>query len=402
MSAGRRAGQDRPLWWWSLWLLLGLAIGLQALRMRIGEAAVDDMDGAQAVGIRPQNGWGQAFLAEEQFSAGAIDAAIASSQRALDRTPLTVVAVRSLARSLDAKAPAGGERAWQIASTMGWRGPPTQLWALLRALSNGQTDIFVIRADALIRTQGNDPRMMSVVRQAMLEPRIRAAFLGRITADPQWRSGLFVAGHPLKGRELDGTLAALRGLGATKAPPTRSELHDTLTGLIAEGRYDQAVALDRQFVARKPDPGSLMDDGGFDRVVHGRDDYTPFDWVPIKNASLEQSGGQRSMLLSRTSHRQPLVRRLVPLAPGPYRLTYMLKGDAQSPASIGIRVRCVGVRGNLGLSSSAPLPNPDWQRRSFDFEVPDSCPLIIVDLTSLRGSEESEGQFDNIAIAPVR
>ena len=395
-------GRERPLWWWALWLLLGLAIGLQALRMRIAQAAVDDMDGARAVSIRPQNGWGQAFLAEEQFSAGAVDAAIASSRRALDLTPLTVVAVRTLARSLDAKAPAGGEHAWQVASTMGWRDPQTQLWALLRALSNGQTDIFVIRADALLRTQGSDPRMMSVVRQAMLEPRIRAAFLGRITADPQWRSGVFSAGHPLSGRELDGAVAALRGLGATKAPPTRSELHDTLTGLIEAGRYDEAVALDRQFIRRKPDAGSLIDDGGFDRVVRDRGDYTPFDWTPIKSASLEQSGGQRSMLLTRTTHRQPLVRRLVPLAPGHYRLTYMVKGDAQSPASIGIRVSCIGTRGSLGLSSPAPLPNPDWQRRSFDFTVPAGCPLLALDLTNLPGSQESEAQFDNIVIAPVR
>jgi hypothetical protein len=370
--------------------------------MRLADAAVEDMDGARAVSIRPQNGWGQAFLAEEQFSAGAVDAAIASSRRALERTPLAVVAVRTLARSLDAKTPAGGEHAWQVASTMGWRDPQTQLWALLRALSNGQTEIFVIRADALLRTQGNDPRMMSVVRQAMLDPRIRAAFLGRITADPQWRSGLFVAGHPLSGRELDGTVAALRGLGETKAPPTRLELRDTLAGLIAAGRYDEAVALDRRFVQRTPDKGSLIDDGGFDRVVEQRGDYTPFDWTPIKSASLEQSGGQRSMLLTRTTHRKPLVRRLVPLAPGHYRLTYSVRGDADSPASIGVRVSCIGARESLGLSSRAPLPTPDWQKRGFDFAVPAGCPLVALDLTSLPGSEESEAQFDNITLAPVR
>jgi hypothetical protein len=389
------------LWWWLLWLLLGLAMGLQALRMRIAQAAVDDLAGPRAVAIRPQNGWGQALLAESQLSAGSVDAAIASSRRALDRTPLTVVAVRTLARSLDANAPAAGERAWQIASTMGWRDAQTQLWALLRALSNGQTEIFVIRADALMRTQPDDPRMMSVVRQALLEPRTRAAFLRRIAVDPRWRSELFVAGHPLTGRELQGTILALRGLGATKAPPTRAELHDSLAGLIAEGRFEEAVALDRQFVSRTADAGSIIDDGGFDRITNDPGDSTPFDWTPIKSASLEQSGGQRSMLLTRTTHRQPLVRRLVPLSAGRYRLAYSVKGDADSPASIGVTVRCIGSRTDLGASSREPLSSPQWHRRSFLFMIPDDCPLTILELTGFRGSDESEAQFDDIKIAPV-
>jgi hypothetical protein len=382
-------------------VLLGLAIGLQALRMRIAQAAVDNRAGAKAVAFRPQNGWGQALLAEQQLSDGNVDAAIASSRRALDRTPLTVVAVRTMARSLDTKTPAGGEHAWQIASTMGWRDPQTQLWALLRALSNGQTDIFVIRADALMRTQTGDPKMLSVVRQAMIEPRVRAAFLRRIALDPDWRSELFIAGQPLRGRELQGTVLALRGLGATNVPPTRAELHDSLTGLIAEGRFEEAVALDRRFVARKPDPGSLIDDGGFDRVKDDRADYTPFDWTLMKSASLEQSGGQRSMLLTRSTHRQPLVQRLVPLAPGRYRLTYSVKGDADSPASIGVTVRCIGSRTDLAVSSREPLPSSEWNRRSFDFAIPADCPLTILELTGLRGSHESEAQFDNISIAPI-
>lgn len=397
MSGRTLAG--RPWWWWGLWLLLGLALGIQALRIRVGQAAVDDLAAARAVLVRPQNGWGQALLAEQQFSNHQVGAAIESSRRALRQTPLPVVAVRTLARALDTQRPAGGEHAWQIASTMGWRDPPTQLWALLRALSNGEAEIFVMRADALMRTQPDDPKMISAIRQALIEPRIRKALLQRIALDPDWRSRLFTSDHPLTGRELKGTILALRGLGTTKAPPARSELHDSILGLIAEGQFEAAAALDAELVHGTPDPGSLIDDGGFERTAD-RTDRTPFDWTPVKSASLEQSGGQRSMLLTRTSHRVPLVRRLVQLRPGGYRLTYAMKGDANAPASIGITVRCIQSKAALAVSSREPLAGPQWQQRSLEFEVPAQCPLVVVSLQGLPKGSEAEAQFDNIALRP--
>jgi hypothetical protein len=388
----------RPIWWWSLWLVLGLAIGLQALRIRIGEAAVDSLAGNRAVLVRPQNGWGQALLAEKRFASGDVGAAVESSRRALVRTPLAVSAVRTLARSLDSRSEAGGERAWQIASNMGWRDGPTQLWALLRAMFNGQADIFAMRADALMRTRGDDPRMLAVIRAALIEPRIRQALADRIGLNPQWRSRLFIAGRPLAGRELDGALQTLRALGRTNAPPDRRELRDSIAGLIAANRFDEAVALDRAFVRRKPDPGSLIDDGGFDRLEDYAGNGTPFDWTIIKSAVLDESGGQRSVLLTREERRAPLVRRIVPLAPGSYRLSYAIKGDLESPAAIGILLRCTGRDANLASSSRQPLSGSGWQTRAIDFAVPLDCPLITIDLTSMARGDHAEAQFDNFAI----
>lgn len=387
----------RPMWWWSLWLLLGLALGVQALRMRMGQAAVDSLAGARAVQVRPQNGWGQALFADEQFGHKQVRGAVESSRRALRRTPLAVIAVRTIARALDMQRPAGGDYAWQIASTMGWRDSPTQLWALLRALSNGETEIFVMRADALMRTQPDDPKMISAIRQSLVEPSIRKALLQRIALDPEWRSRLFTSDHPLTGRELQGTLLALRGLAATKAPPQPRELHDSIIGLIAEDRFAEAAALDREFVPRTRDPGSLIGDGGFARKDY-RTGVTPFDWTLLKNASLEQSGGQSSMLLARTTHRVPVVRRLVALAPGHYQLNYSVKGEADSPASIGITVGCIRSKQDLAASPRAPLPGPGWHQRSFDFTIPDTCGLVVLNLRGLQGGSETEAQFDNISI----
>jgi hypothetical protein len=392
----------RSIWWWALWMLLGLAIGLQALRIRIGEAAVDGSAGPRAVVVRSQNGWGQALLAEKQFAGGDVNAAMESSRRALERTPLAVAAVRTLARALDSRSEAGGEHAWQIASNMGWRDGPTQLWALLRALLNGQADIFAMRADALMRTGGDDPRMLAVIRAALIEPRIRQALVDRIGLDPAWRSRLFIAGRPLAGGELEGALLALRDLGQTAAPPDRSELRDTIAGLIAARRFNEALALDREFIRRTPDTGSLIGDGGFDRLDDYRTKVTPFDWTIVKNAILDESGGQRSVLLTREDRRVPIVRRIVPLPPGAYRLSYATRGDRDSPAAIGILIRCVGRDDLLASSPRQPFSGAGWERRAVDFAVPDNCPLTIIDLTSLARGGHAEVQFDNFAITPRR
>ena len=401
MTKAPRTWRSRPLWWWALWLAVAIAMVVQVLRIRIAEAAVDAGDGATAVAVRPQNGWGQALLAEEQLADKNVAAAVSSSRQALDRTPLAAVAVRSLARSLDSVTPAGGERAWQVASTMGWRDPPTQLWALLRALSNGQADIFVMRADALMRTETDDARMIPVIRQALIQPQIRQAFLQRIALDPQWRKRLFVADRPLAGRELEGTLLALRDLGRTSARPRRAELRDTIGGLIAEGRFSEALALDREFVKRTQDQGSLIDDGGFELRNDYRKDVTPFDWTIVKSAILDQSGGRKSMLLTRDERRSPRVRRFIALPAGQYRISYLMNGEPDSAKSLGVRIRCAGARNDLAMSPREPLAGRGWEKRAFPFAVPSGCPLTLVELTVLPGATNAEAQFDDFEIAPL-
>jgi hypothetical protein len=375
-------------------------MGFQTLRMRVADAAVLAGNGARAVAVRPQNGWGHALVAERQFSDKDVKAAIASSMQALDRTPLSVIAVRTLARSLDTTAPAGGERAWQVASTMGWRDVPTQFWALLRALSNGQTDIFVMRADALMRAGTDDPKMISVIRQAMLDPRIRAAFVKRIALDPQWRSRLFTSDGALSGRELQGALLALHDLSQTSAPPTRAELRDPLASLVAARRYAEAADLDKRYLPRTPDEGSMIDDGGFERGDYGKN-ATPFDWNIVKGTTLEHSGGSNSLLLIRDERYVPLVTRLVALAPGQYRLAYSMKGEPNSAMSLGFRVGCVGSKEDIAASSRQPLAGEGWEKRAFVFSVPADCPLTSLKLTAFESAGHAEAQFDDVKIAPV-
>ncbi|MDQ3246285.1 MAG: hypothetical protein M3Q52_05240 [Pseudomonadota bacterium] len=401
MSKSPAASSKGSRWWWVAWLILGIAFAVQAVRMRVAEAAVADGQASTAALVRPQNAEALALLADRQLTAGDAATAANTSVEALARAPMLVPGVRTLAVARQELGDtAGAEAAWQVASAMGWRDRKTQLWALLRALSNGEAEVFVMRADALMRTERDDPRMLSLIRQALIEPQIRRSFIQRITADPQWRLRLFTLPGRIGENELDATIQTLMDLGETAKPPQRSEVRDSILALIAAGRNADAVALDREFVARPRDPGSLIDDGGFERLPDYREEATPFDWTIVRAASLDRSGGRRSMLVLLDGRRRPLVRRFVALTPGRYQISYSIDGNPEAGSSIGFRIFCATGAAELASSPRSPLPGEGSQKRSFDFTVPGNCPLVRLDLTTIGNSDSAEALIDDVVLRP--
>jgi hypothetical protein len=374
-------------------------MGAQAIRMRVAEARVESRSSGAIT--RPQNGWAVALEAEQQYSAGDTRAAIATSAAALQRTPLVVAAVRTIARARDRLEPTAGEGAWQLASTMGWRDRPTQGWALLRALANGEAEIFVMRADALMRTRDDDAQMPGILRRAMVKPDIRRALIARLDLNPEWRRKLFSADHPLECPELEGALAALDGLARSHRPPTRGELNGTILGLIDGGRFREAVALDRRFVRRSVDAGSLMDDGKFERDDYAND-VDPFDWVIVRGAVLDDLSGRRTMVLIGTGKSPALVRKFIALAPGRYRLGFVMKGEAASSEAFGVVVGCAGRGAALAQSSKEALESGEFNARFVDFVIPASCELASLALTGLSPKAGGEAQFDDFSLTRIR
>jgi len=390
---------------WSIWtvlLLLGLLLGVQSVRMGVAQAAVRANNGPLAAAVRPQNGWGLALLAESQLEQGHAALAAQTSRAAIERAPLAVVALRTLARAEEKlRGPGAGERAWQAASLLGWRDKEVQVWAALRALSNGQADIFAMRADALLRTGDPDELMTRFIRQAVVEPRIRRAFIARLVTDPPWRIRFFQAEKPPTGQALDGVVAVLGDLGQTNAPPTRQELRDAILGLIAAGHYAEAVALDRRFIRRNPDPGSLLDDGGFELEDS---DYqaraTPFDWaIDPRSAEVDPSGGQRRIAVFATGSPDPALQRFVALPAGHYRLKFAVSGPPDTGQSLRFAATCTSF-GVLGSSPPLPLASENWETRSFDFDVPVGCGLVKLTLERERPGS-SVARIDDVRLERI-
>ena len=364
-------------------LLVGVGIGAQTIMMGLGQAAVRSGNGPAAASIRPQNGWGMALLAESQFEQGRIAEAMATSRSAIERTPFAVVAVRTLARAQDKLEGQGaGEKAWQAASQLGWRDKPVQVWAAFRALSNGQSEIFAMRADALLRTGDPDELMTRFIRQAVVQPQIRKAFVDRLATDPPWRTRFFQAEVPPTGRALQGVVAVLQDLKSTEASPTRQELRDGIMGLIKARRFKEAAALDRRYVTRSPDQGSLIDDGGFELE---QSDYqlhaTPFDWaIDPRAAAVEVVAGQRHVAIFAVGAPDPALRRYLALPPGPYRLEYSTSGPPDAARTLRLAAACAATGAAIGKSSDAATAETGRQEQAFEFDVPADCGLVQLTL----------------------
>jgi tetratricopeptide (TPR) repeat protein len=388
---------------WAILLVLGLLLGIQSTRMGLAQQAVRANNGPLAAAVRPQNGWGLALLAERQFDQGHAAQAAKTARAAIERTPLAVVALRTLARAEEKlRGPAAGERAWQAASLLGWRDKQVQVWAALRALSNGQTDIFAMRADALLRTGDPDELMTRFIRQAVVQPKIRHAFVARLATNPPWRVRFFQAEKPPTGLALQGVVAVLNDLSGTASPPTRQELRDGILGLIAAGRYAEAVALDRRFVRRTPDPGSLLDDGGFELADS---DYqaraTPFDWaIDPRSATVDRSDGHRSIAIFGTGSPDPALRRFVALKTGRYRLQFGISGPPESGQSLQFAAECTGSGGMLGNSPDVSLASENWQTGEFDFAVPAGCGLVKLTVRRVRPSS-SDALIDDVRLRRI-
>jgi hypothetical protein len=276
--------------------------------------------------------------------------------------------------------PAAGEPAWQAASLLGWRDKQVQVWAAFRALSNGQAEIFATRADALLRTGDPDELMTRFIRQAVVQPEIRRAFLARLATNPPWRTRFFQAEAPPRGQALLGVVAVLNDLDAAQNPPSRQELRDAIMGLIDARRYKEAASLDRRFIRRIPDAGSLLDDGGFD-LEHSDYEYqaTPFDWtIDPRGATIEEAGGQRYIVILPAVSPDPALRRFVALSPARYRLEFSISGEADGAPAPQLSVICAGTGATIGTSANNPVIAGPRQARTLDFDVPIDCGLVLL------------------------
>lgn len=392
-----------------LLVIVGLAISGQILRLRLAEVASGDANGALAAAIATNDGMAMAFEAEVALASGDAGRARSLAFAAIDSTPLSVVAVRTLATSeMRLGNQAAARSAWRAAAGMGWRDVPTQYWAMRQSLVDHESQIAGMRADALLRISEGAGPFTELTRQALVDPALRHALVTRMALRPTWRGSFFWPGTTLTEKTLAGLVPALLDLQRTAAPPTRGEAGPTMRALLLAGRTNEALALDRPFAAAaKRDPGSLLDDGGFNRsTAQYQIDSTPFDWTfgVVGGATVALDEAEpRAMVVSvdGSSDAAPLTR-WIALAPGRYSISFKMKGVPDSPGSIGMRVRCGAATQNLAASSRDPLSGNDFDDRSFTFDVPASCPAILIAVGAFGGGGESEAEIGDIRLTPAR
>ena len=318
--------------------LLGIMAAGQILRLRLVESAAGDAIGALALAVPSHDGFAEAYAAEALLNAGQPAAARARALAAIDASPLSIVAVRTLAMAEEKLGnQAAARNAWRAAAGLGWRDLATQYWAMRQALADRQPEIAAMRADALLRLNNGTGPFATLARQALIDPALRSALVARMMLRPRWRGQLFYTGQPLTAAEAAGLAPTLRALQQTPAPPSRNELRGVMEFDLAHGAFADAWALYQPLArALKPDPGSLIDDGDFNRTTaQYQSEATPFDWqmltVGSNSVALDESAPRAMVITSDGAGAGSPLRRWVALGPGRYRLSYAMKGTPDSP-----------------------------------------------------------------------
>jgi hypothetical protein len=203
-----------------------------------------------------------------------------------------------------------------------------------------------------------------------------------------------------RGQDLEGLLATLRDLSRTSTPPTGLEIRAAGEALLNRRRFADFASL-RTLVARTGPGSALLDDGGFERTDRFyRQEVSQFDWniISTENAAgnLDESEGGHVAVSTRGRAVQTAVYRYLPLKAGAYRLSYSVRGESNSPESIGVSVSCA-AGAQVARSTRDPLSGNGWQTRQLTFRTDENCPIIMIDIRGL-GTEAAEAQFDNFIL----
>ena len=397
---------------WAVWAILivfGLLFGVQTVRMRLAEGAARERE-PWAVAVRPQNPEGQALAAEAALRARQFGPARQHALAAIEESPLQARALRVLAMVADERQAGSGQPYWRAAAALGWRDAPTQLWAYRQALLQGDLEVAIIRADAYLRSDEPDRiafQVLDSLRLLASRPEFAHSVTERLAINPLWRWHFFHPRQVAAGDQLAGMVNALQLLRNFPNPPTRRDLNGAVTALIEAGRARDAALLDRSLGKRKPDSGSLIDDGDFsntaDALATGM--HTPFDWeistTGSTTGSIDSAGNPRLIVSVNAGAPKWAAQRFVYLNPGAYRLSYSTRGGAEAGHATGVEIWChKGPR--IARSPATDLAEGRWSRRTLDFRIEPGCNLIVLRIGSFEPDVQTDAEFDDISLTPAR
>jgi hypothetical protein len=289
----------------------------------------------------------------------------------------------------------------RAAARLSRRDDDADRWLYLQALEDHRYVEAFTHADALLRRQQSQRK--AIVR-AMFpylgDPAAFKALEARMAVGPSWRPVFF---ERLIDESPDPAAAfpMMAALKQTRHPPTVAELTQLLRRLVADRRYEQAyltwtLLMPPEDLARQ---GNIQD-GGFD----GWPPTPPFGW----NFDSEEGGGgeiadlgagKGSALHVTYDGRkdQWLVRQLLVLPPGDYRLTGRFRTEAGGRTAW--QVICQGPPQKV-----AELPigaSQDWRTFTLDFTIPaDGCAgqSLVIEGIPAKLDAPVEAWFDDIAV----
>lgn len=255
--------------------------------------------------------------------------AIPLARRAILSDPVSAPAVSILGRSqLYAGQFPEARKTFEVAGQLGWRDGMTQIYWLDQALRVADYKTAAERLDALLRQAPQDESGARFLAVMSATPEGRDALAKRLKLGPNWANAYLVDLKDVPQDQLLQRVDVVRRTGRSIWDCRTSAI--IVQNLIKANLLDEAQTIWRLNCAVS---ASLVYDGSFDQLDTTKP-TTGFDWILS-----ERGDAGISLTQDETGHRMlnlqvnatvalPVVRQLVVLKPGTYRLRWRSPGTA--------------------------------------------------------------------------
>lgn len=329
------------------------------------------------------------------------DEALAQAFAAARLSPISAPAIRTigLIRSAQGSRRDGG-RVMQIAATLGWRDPITQLWAIDTAERSGEADKAMQRADALFRQETFVVPALAQLLRAPPGDNMLGKLVATLAGRPSWREKLFEISAQLPNRDVPALEAIVGGLGKTKAPATMEEMQPLLDSLIARGNIAAA-----QRIWARLHTGNLVTNGSFELFDDSRSRAQPQSWTvdseDMSRVTVEEMNGRNHALRILSSRGTAVLYQDLMLPPGSYSFTYDARVSSGSEVLLRWELRCRNSVTVQTLETSLTASS-NWRESGLSFTVPNrDCPIQRLALRRVRANDAQEVWLDNLKLSRI-
>lgn len=326
--------------------------------------------------------------------------AIGYARRSILSDPISAQAVSILGRAeLYSQRFPEAQQAFQVSGQLGWRDAMTQIYWLDQALQGNNYQVAAERLDALLRQSPDDENRDRLVAAVAATPEGRDAIAKRLKLAPPWARLLLT---DLRDVPTDQLLQRLDLMQRTGKGVWECSVTEGLTQKFIDlGKLDEAQAAWR---LNCENSNSLIYDGGFEHF----DTLKPtaaFDWQLSNRgdtdiAIVTGSDGHRLLALEVNAVvTLPIIRQLVVLQPGRYRLTWRTPDtDAAAARALQVSLACkqdlgkavIGteVAGKPGLWSQTFTVDSQCPARQLVFWLPPKAPIHLDDVVLTAMTEQ--------------
>ncbi|NOU03643.1 MAG: hypothetical protein HOO94_08370 [Novosphingobium sp.] len=295
----------------------------------------------------------------------------------------------------------GADRAFRIAAQLGWRVPHTQLYMMGRALEVGDLRVAALRLDALVRQNRALLRERALLDPLERDPRGRVALAERLRESPAWLTAYAMEVDDLP-PDVIGQRAAVLGETARLGLAIGCQpIAPTVSALIRSNAVPAAAALWRAHCPGAA--GSLIYDGNFAnaRIDQSRSEFA-WSFIGQSEASVvfePVSGGAGQALVIDSAPGRPrlVLRQLVLVPPGRYRLSWQATATQGQPSALVVVSFTCNPDPREWIEGQAAAGSA---RRTVEVTVDGACPARWLGLAIKGGS--TAVRLADVRLEPIR